>query len=333
MITVVIPTLNESSHIGALLKQVVGEGGPELLEVIIADGGSTDDTCGIAEDYAERDGRVKLLHNTKRAQSAAMNLAVARADPRSNIIIRLDAHAAYPEGFVSRVAALLEETSADSIVVRLMSQGRGCFQKAVAAMSNSRLGSGGAVHRVGGDSRWIDHGHHAGFRRESFHRLSGYDQSFRANEDADYDFRLIRAGGRIWFTKDLEVSYFPRSTARALAQQYFRNGEGRAQNYLKNGGPLKLRQLAPAALLVGVVLSLALAPVTYGMTLGLPIAYLILTGTAVVILAVARREACVLGGTIALPIMHLAWASGFLAQLGRTSGFALRPGRAGRQER
>ena len=48
-ISIIIPTYNESALIEKLVTYLISHGGRSLLEVIISDGGSTDDTMRIAE--------------------------------------------------------------------------------------------------------------------------------------------------------------------------------------------------------------------------------------------------------------------------------------------
>jgi len=209
--TAVIPTLNEADHIAAVVANLLppdGEG--PVDEVIVADGGSTDGTVEIVRRLHESDARVRLLHNPARIQSAGVNAAVAAADPASEVILRVDAHADYPPDFALRTVEALERTGADSVVVRLKSAALPApgarFQRAVAAAFNSRLGSGGSAHRVGGESGFVDHGHHAAFRRSVFAAAGGYDQDFVANEDAELDARLRASGARIWFQNDIVVT-------------------------------------------------------------------------------------------------------------------------------
>ena len=67
---------------------------------------------------------------------------------------------------------------------------------------NSKLGNGGSKHREGGKGHWTDHGHHALMRISAFASVGGYDETFSHNEDAEYDERVVSAGGRIYLAKD-----------------------------------------------------------------------------------------------------------------------------------
>jgi len=308
-VTLIIPTLNEEHHIGPLLEQLVMQEPRRVLEILVADGGSTDRTRDIVDNYAKREPRIRLIDNPQRIQASGINGAAALADPRSETIIRVDAHAGYPSDFVQNLLAEMDQRQCDSVVVRLRTIGHTCFQFAVASVCNSPVGTGGSAHRIGGAPRFVDHGHHAAFKRHVFDRLGGYDPSFSANEDAEFDLRLRASGGRIWFASNIVVDYVPRSTLAALARQYFRYGVGRARNFQKHGG-LRLRQLIPPAFLFLLAVSLLLSLRTPAL-LVLPASYLFGVAAATMHLWWRTSRRCALGAIVIIPVIHVSWATGF----------------------
>jgi len=318
--SIVVPTLNEAEHVRVVIAQLLPptRGAGFVRELIVADGESTDGTKEIVEALARADPRIRLVRNAKRLQSAGINLAVAAADPKSEVIVRADAHSDYPDGFVQQVVATLVASGADSVVVRLRTEGRGCFQKAIAAAANSPAGSGGSRHRVGGESGFVDHGHHAAFRRRILFEVGGYDESFVANEDAELDVRIRKAGGRIWFENAIEVTYYPRRTPTALARQYLRYGRGRAQTFRKHGERLKLRQIAPPALAILMAFSL-LATVVTPWALVVPAVYIGLLCLVGLLIAFKLREPCALAIPLVLGITQIFWGIGFLHGAATTS--------------
>jgi succinoglycan biosynthesis protein ExoA len=307
--SVIIPTLNEEGHIGSLLEQLISQEPTRVLDLLVADGGSTDRTREIVTNYSRRDQRVRLIDNPRRIQSSGINLAAACADARSTIIIRIDAHAGYPPDYVSALLAEMEQRDCESVVVRLRTVGKSCFQFAVATVCNSNVGTGGSAHRVGGVPRFVDHGHHAAFKRAAFDGVGGYDPTFAANEDAEFDLRLRAAGGRVWFASNIVVDYVPRSSTVKLARQYHGYGIGRARNFRKNGG-LRLRQLVPPMFLLCLFASMVLAFI-FPPLLVLPLAYLCLVAGASVMLWRKSARRCALASVVIIPTIHLSWASGF----------------------
>ena len=325
-VAVIIPTLNEEAFIGAVLDTFARQMQNEVCEILVVDGGSTDRTREIVDQRGKSDARIRLIDNEARLQSAAVNVGAGLAHPDVSLLIRADAHAEYPSDFVARLVDAHDLTGAQSVVNRLHSVGSGCFQRAVAAVSNSRVGTGGAAHRSGGHGGFIDHGHHALFDREWFRRVGGYDETFVANEDAEFDTRLRAAGGRIWFASESVIRYFPRSTPIALTRQYFRYGRGRAQTWRRHGEVLRARQVIPAALVVLFGTAIGLAPF-WPWALIAPAAYLAGVSVSAVVLATQSADPCVLGAALALPLMHLAWGAGFIREVVAPRGSrAVRPG-------
>ncbi len=318
---VVIPTLNEIAHIEGLLAHLLAEPSEAVGAVLVADGGSEDGTRAVVRRVAAKDRRVRLIVNPDRIQAAGVNRAVAKADRRFGAVVRVDAHALYPAGYVGKLLAAMETSGADSVVVRLDTVGRGRFQRAVAAAQNSRVGTGGSAHRMGRISGFVEHGHHAAFRRAIFEQAGGYDERFEANEDAELDARIRALGGRIWLDVGIPVTYFPRSTLTGLARQYWRYGSGRARTYRKHGERLRLRQMLPPLALLTVTLGLLLAPLTPA-TLLLPGAYFAALTASGVALAIEHGSLSMLLAIPALATMHFAWGAGFLRRILAGSGRA-----------
>lgn len=322
LVSIIIPTLNEEASIGATVTSLAGQLPSLVKEILIVDGGSTDRTRAIVNQLAANDDRIRLVENPARLQAAGFNLAARMTSSLSEYLVRADAHAVYGSDYVESLVSAAQASGAQSVVNRLRSEGTNCFQKAVGYASNGKLGTGGAIHRVGGTSGFVDHGHHALFRRNWFLDLGGYDESFAANEDAEFDVRLRSAGGRIWYTDEATIGYICRSSPRALWLQYWRYGQGRARNQLKHGQKLRLRQLAPPILVILVALSLLTAVVLPAFLL-LPILYITVVVAGSIQLCSSCRDRCALGAIFAIPIMHIAWGSAFLlVQIkGRTARF------------
>ena len=311
-VALVIPTLNEERHIGALLAAMTVQAPDRVREIIVVDGGSTDATRTIVD--AATDPRVRLLPNPARLQSVGVNRAAREASPDVTVLIRVDAHAHYPDSFVADLLAAHAESGAQSVVNRLRSVGVTPFQRAVAAASNSPFGTGGAAHRSGGAVGFIDHGHHALFDRATFVALGGYDEAFIANEDAEYDVRLRASGGRIWFTDTAAIDYFPRATPAALARQYFRYGQGRARTRAKHHERLRPRQMIPPLMVIGLAVALV-ASFLFPPALVVPAVYFLGVVAATGILMARTRDPAVIAAVLVLPIMHICWGWGFLSTL------------------
>jgi succinoglycan biosynthesis protein ExoA len=316
---VVVPTLNEAATIDSVLAEL-RQGADARLDlcVVVADGGSQDGTPEIVRRLAQQrpslHPHLHLLHNPKRLQSAAINLAVKRFGSSAPVLVRCDAHAHYPSGFVSRLLEALADQDADAVVVPMDTVGDTCLRRAIGWVSDTPVGSGGSAHRGGRVSGFVDHGHHAGFRMDSFIEAGGYDESFSHNEDAELDCRQRALGKRIYLDAAIRLRYLPRASLAGLWRQYFHYGRGRSRTVRKHPQSLRLRQFLVPAHLAASCLALVLAP---WQPLGLlwPALYLALLAAVGLQLAWRHRSACGLLAAPAAFVMHTAWACGFGAGL------------------
>ena len=324
-VLVVVPTLNEAAHVEPLLTQLCSEAGAFLdFRLVVVDGGSDDGTAERVRALMAREPSLCLLHNRARIQSSALNLAARQLGKQADILIRCDAHAVYPPDYCLRLCAALLQHEADAVVVPLDSSGQSRVQQAVAWASNSKIGTGGSAHRAGTRSGFVDHGHHAAFRMDSFRACGGYDESFTHNEDAELDCRQRALGARIYLDCSIRVTYHPRASFGALARQYFRYGLGRSRTARRHPRSLRLRQLLVPLHFVALLASLVLTPIWGWLAL---YALLYSTALASVALGVAVRARSLTGLLVAPAalVMHSAWAAGFLGGLVTTREPVWRP--------
>lgn len=313
-VSIVMPALNEERYIADAIASILPSTSAFDYELLVMDGGSTDSTGRIVREIAAQNPRVKLIRNPRRTQSAAMNIAAEICDPRTTVLLRADCHALYPPRFVENCVETLAATQSASVVVSMRAIGRTPVQSAIAAAQNSRVGNGGSRHRRASESGYVEHGHHAAFDRAMFRSVGGYDESAPFNEDAEFDARLIQAGGRIYLDGRSTIDYYPRASFVSLAKQYYRHGWGRANTLAKHGMRPKLRQVLPVAVLLASLLGLGAWPFIGPIALLLPAAYLsICVAWSAVLAARTGQPALLLAGPAAIT-MHMSWAVGFLSR-------------------
>jgi succinoglycan biosynthesis protein ExoA len=314
-VVAVIPALNEAAHIEACVRSLMtGDARLKAVALIVADGGSTDGTQAIVARLQSEFPNLRVIDNPARLQSAAVNLAARQADEGRSILVRCDAHAVYPVNYIMRVADALAQRGVASLVVPMDAAGSTCFQRANAWIVDTPLGSGGSAHRGGRTSGFVDHGHHAGFDKKAFLAINGYDETFTHNEDAEYDARLRKAGGKIFLDAGIRLTYLPRDTVGGLARQYFNYGKGRARTLMKHGEQPRLRQLIPPATLLACLAGLLAAPFTLS-GLVLPGGYLTALLLASLLVAVKHRSPCGMLAGVASATMHMSWSLGLFRQL------------------
>jgi glycosyltransferase involved in cell wall biosynthesis len=321
LLTVAIPCRNEERHIAGCLASIQAQDyPPERVEILIADGRSTDATLAILAQLRQVDPRIRVVDNPERLQSAGLNRLIREA--RGEIVVRMDAHCDYDPGYLRACVSVLRRTQADIVGGAQRVRARTLFQKALRVALDSPLGVGGAAYRSADREGFVDTVFLGAFRREVFERVGLYDPRAVTNEDAELNQRLLAAGGKIYLSKEIVVHYEPRASYRELFRQYFRYGSGRARTLLKHRRLPSLRPVLPfAAVSGGALLALAapfqpFAPLSLFAFLG----YLGLCAAEAVRVErrAARRPHAGRAGWRALPVifaifptLHLAHGLGF----------------------
>ncbi|MFT6969571.1 MAG: rSAM/selenodomain-associated transferase 2 [Roseivirga sp.] len=98
-VSIIIPTLNEAQELPRLLAHL-DQLEPAPLEIIISDGGSSDDTLAIAQRY-----KVVILHNNKKGRAFQLHQASILA--KGDILCFLHADTFPEKNFISTVRATL----------------------------------------------------------------------------------------------------------------------------------------------------------------------------------------------------------------------------------
>jgi succinoglycan biosynthesis protein ExoA len=294
-VTVAIPVRNEERRLAATLRSVTAQTYPHVVEILVADGRSTDRTREVAAEFPG----VRVVDNPGIRQAAGLNVMLHEA--KGDVVVRVDGHCVLAPDYVERCVAALEATGAAMVGGAMVPVGEGPLGDAIAAAMTSRVGAGPARFHVGGRSGWVDTVYLGAYRTEVVRAAGGYAEDVGVNEDAELAIRMARQGG-VWFEPAISSTYTPRSSVRAVAKQFYWYGRSRAATVRRHPSSLSARQLAAPAL----VLALASPARRTAMQ-----AY-------AVILAAGAFEARAAGIGVAARVpavmaaMHCAWGVGFL---------------------
>src|SRR6187551_2138562 len=243
-VTIAMPAYNEERYIEACIASVQAQDYPkDLIEILVADGRSTDRTREILAHLAAADPRIKVIDNPERLQAAGLGHLVKQA--HGDVIVRMDVHCEYAPDYVRKCVETLERTGADNVGGAQRAKAKTGFQRALCAALASPLGVGGAKYRSSEAEGFVDTVFLGAFRRRVFETIGLWDPAAITNEDSELNQRILEAGGKIYLSKDIVVHYFPRDSFKALAKQYFRYGRGRARTLIKLGRFPTLRPLGP----------------------------------------------------------------------------------------
>lgn len=303
-----MPVLNEEHHLADAVDSVLKQNFEG--EILIALGPSTDGTNRVAADLAKKDSRIRLVANTRGLTTVGMNLCIEQA--KHDYIVRIDAHSEPQDDYIQRGVAILNEVGADLIGGVMAARGKTLFQKAVAFGYTSRIGLGGAKYHVGGEAGESESAYLGIFRKSALERVGGYDESIIRGEDWELAQRIRATGGLVWFSPELRVTYWPRSTWFGLAKQFYSTGVWRGDLTRKDLRGASLRYFLPPMLLVAMLISAALVAVGFDLALAIPTFYWLVILLYISPILNGRWSPAPFHLPFVIPTMHFSWGWGFI---------------------
>jgi glycosyltransferase involved in cell wall biosynthesis len=315
-VSVIMPVLDEERHLADAVRHILAQDYPGPLELVIALGPSRDRTDEIAAGLCAADPRVRTVPNPSGKTPAGLNAAIAAS--RNEIVLRVDGHGLLAPGYIGNAVRLLTETGAANVGGVMHAEGQSVFERAVAVAMTSKLGVGNAKFHTGGAAGPAETVYLGVFPREILDKHHGYNEAFIRAQDWELNHRIREAGGLIYFSPELHVTYRPRPTPRALGRQYLQYGRWRRVVMRTHPGTASLRYLAPPLAVLAVLLGTLLGVVSFFTTPWLALGFAAPLGYAAGIGLGSLRET---GGQdagvrlrlpLVLATMHFSWGWGFL---------------------
>jgi rSAM/selenodomain-associated transferase 2 len=183
-ISVIIPTLNEADHIAAAIASI-GHG--NNTQIIVADGGSSDDTVSIAESHGA------TIIESSRPRSRQMNQGADAAT--KDILMFLHADTRLPENFDKTVFLTLQQPGVAAGAFELRIDAHGAVLRFIEYVANRR-------------SRYLKmpYGDQAIFMlSEVFHQMGGFPD-MPIMEDFELIRRLQRKGDVVTVSEPVVTS-------------------------------------------------------------------------------------------------------------------------------
>lgn len=297
-VTVVVPVRNEVELIQGCLATIEAQDYPNIVEVLVVDGGSTDGTVEVASALPW----VTVMANPGRIQAVGLNTALAQA--RGAMVVRVDARARLQPNYVRCCVEALQRTGAALVGGAQMPRGASVRQRGLAMVLSSPLGAGpAAFRRKPAAGRWVDTVYLGAGLTSTLRAVGGY-KAVPWNEDAELALRMQTLGG-VWLDPAICSTYVVRDTVSGAVRQFFQYGRGRAGTVRSRPGSLRPRHVAVPLLIAGFASPWRCSvAAVYG------------SGVVVAALRGMRRDwpAGILMAA-AIPLVHLAWGAGFAVGL------------------
>lgn len=320
-VSVVIPCLNEEKTIKTCIESITRCSGDDLLlEILVVDGGSEDDTLHILSELQKEYTFIKVFHNQAKVTPNGLNMGIKRA--KGDFILILGGHATVSDNYIEVLVENLDRdptaACAGGVCISVSSQ-ENLFQQLNGAVGESRFGVGSSYFRTGCvNKRYVDTVAYGMYRREVFDEVGLFDERLVRNQDIELSHRIRRCGHDIILDPKTEAYYYPRPNLRYLCKQSFSNGYWNIITWRLVPGALSMRHFVPlVAVICGISLSVlssmfANAKVVLACLTAL---YSLLALYASISIATQKRDYRFLLTLLLFPVFHVSYGVGSLCSL------------------
>lgn len=319
-VSLILPVRNEGNYLRTALDTVLSQDYPmDLIEILIADGMSMDNTREIIKEYQFTHPFIHLLDNPRRIVSTGLNLALRQA--QGDIIIRVDGHCVIAPDYVSKCVRHLENDKVDGVGGPMSSIGEDKRSQTIALAMSSPFGVGNSAFRTTtGTTRLVDTVPFPAYTRGTIQKAGLYDEELVRNQDDEYNYRIRELGGKLLLAEDVRSKYYSRASFRKLWTQYFQYGFFKVRVLQKHPRQMSLRQFVPFIFVLSLLVAILLALVTtWGWMALLAIVGVYLSANLIASTVTAAQKGWnhLWRLPTAYAILHLSYGSGFLVGLFR----------------
>jgi len=316
-VSIIIPCRNEERFISRCLDSIIANNYPEdKLEVLVIDGISNDGTRKIVKEYSEEYSFIKPLDNPKRVTPVAMNIGITNA--KGDLLVMINSHSVIDKSFLKNSIECLKRTNADAVggMLNTINDEEGIIAQAIPLAADSVFGAGGRRYRSRTDKGFVsDTLPYCVYRREVFDRIGLIDEELIRNQDEEFNYRLLKAGGKIYYLPSIKSYLHLRPTLWKLWRQHIQYGYFKPLVCQKVGTLFAWRQLIPAVFVGSLMITGLLSFFTkYSLWMFLAIFGLYFAANIVFSLHVALKKGLKLFFVlpVAYATLHFGYGLGFL---------------------
>jgi glycosyltransferase involved in cell wall biosynthesis len=260
-VSVVIPCRNEAAYISGCIASVlrcVDAAGADA-DIYVVDGRSDDGTIAVLEKISAEHPNVHIVVNERRLTPYAFNLGIYANNDFDYLLIVGSRHV-LSENYISESIQILRDRPEIWCVggtVRNVFVND--FSRVVAAAMGTSFGMGLGNFRAMTGSGYVDTIGTPCYPAHVFGKVGYFDEDLVRNQDDEFNFRVTKAGGKIWHSNLIDVQYFVRGNFKGLTKQMNQYGYWKVFVNRKHRAVTTMRQLVPPAF----VLFLFLVPVSF----------------------------------------------------------------------
>ena len=254
---------NEQKYLPDLLDDLLHQTYPkELIEVVLVDGDSTDNTWDIMNSFQKKHINeyhiIRLLKNSKRIQPAGWNVVIKNST--ADVLLRIDAHARLPEDFIEMNINCIKsgEYVCGGPRENIIDENTP-WKRTLLMAEQSMFGAGIASYRQAtNETKYVKSLFHAAYRKEVIDKVGLFNETLVRTEDNEYHYRVYKAGYKICYDPRIHSLYQTRNSLKGIMRQKYLNGFWVGKTLFICPECISVFHLVPFAFVMAILFTLVL---------------------------------------------------------------------------
>jgi len=244
-ITVCIPCRNEAPFIEECVRALYACDLPEeaKLNVFVVDGMSDDETRAIVTNLIEEYSTLHLVDNEMQLTPYAFNKGIEAGGKTDYIQIVGARHILSKNYLQNCLEKLKEEDQTYCVGGRIENEYLNSIGEIIAKAMGTRTGMGTGNFRTLRESGYTDTVTSPMYPYKVIEEFGWFDERLVRNQDDEYNFRLTKAGKKIFFDAEISLKYYVRGNFKGLWRQFFQYGYWKVFVNKKHKSVSTMRQL------------------------------------------------------------------------------------------
>ena len=313
-VSVVIPCRNEKAFVGRCIEAIYNSELPEHVhvKVIVVDGMSNDGTREELDRLQTIYTSLNVVDNIQQLTPIAFNLGIHYCD--FDFLQIIGARHIITANYISKsIDILINKPEIWCVGGKIKNVFTTEDSQVISEAMSTSFGMGLGNFRTLNESSFTDTVTSPMYPKFVFEKIGYFDEQLVRNQDDDFNFRVNKAGGKIWFESEIALDYYVRSNYSGLMKQFYQYGYWKVFVNTKHKTVTTWRQLIPPVFVLYVfsIVFLPFLPFLFTLFYSLPfILYLILL--VFVSLRCAKKSTSVLAFIRTFIILHFSYGSGYL---------------------
>ena len=246
-LTVVVPCRNEALYIAECIDAIYKCELPTNIDmsVFVVDGMSDDGTREVINELKLKYSTLYLVDNKKELTPFAFNWGIYEGGKVDFVQIVGARHILSQNYLMCCIQRLTENSAIWCVGGRIINEYVNGTGETIAKAMGTSFGMGIGNFRTLSKSGYTDIVTSPMYPYWVFEKIGFFDEELIRNQDDDFNYRVHKEGGKVFYDHDISLKYYVRGNFKGLRRQFYQYGYWKVYVNKKHGGITTMRQLVP----------------------------------------------------------------------------------------